>query len=152
MDDVYKMLPRNERLHVATEVAHGLHDFHSLQDEKGRTAVMHTDIAVRQFVKINGIFQLNDFNFAKLVYQNSETGDLCPQYMGKAKDKVSVYIIRVHNLQLHEFFLMIIMNNNVFGIKNRSPEEMLLLDRNEVTEMMDGELQYVEAFESFGRH
>ena len=109
---------------------------------------MHTDIAVRQFVKINGIFQLNDFNFAKLVYQNSETGDLCPQYMGKAKDKVSVYIIRVHNLQLHEFFLMIIMNNK----KNRSPEEMLLLDRNEVTEMMDGELQYVEAFESFGRH
>ena len=148
MDDVYKTLPRNERLQVATDVAHGLHDLHSLQDEKGRTAVMHTDIAVRQFVKINGIFQLNDFNFAKLVYQNSETGDLCPQYMGKAKDKVSVYIIRVHNLQLHESFLMIIMNNK----KNRSPEEMLLLDRNEVTEMMDGELQYVEAFESFGRH
>ena len=146
MDDVYKMLPRNERLHVATEVAHGLHDFHSLQDGKGRTAVIHSDIAVRQFLKINGRFQLNDFNTAKLIYQNSETGDLCPQYVGKAKDKVSVLIIvRVHNLLSHGL-LIIIINNNMFGTrtKNRSPEEMLQ-DHNEVTEMIDGKL-HLEAF------
>ena len=83
------MLPKKDRLRVATEVAHGLRDFHALQDEKGRTAVIHTDIAVRQFLKINGVFQLNDFNTAKLLYKNSLTGEICPRYMGKAKDKVS---------------------------------------------------------------
>ena len=88
MDDVYKDLPQNVRLRVATEVAHGLYDLHSLQDDEGRTAVIHTDIAVRQFIKINGVFQLNDFNTAKLVYQDSVTGMICPSYMGKASDKV----------------------------------------------------------------
>ncbi len=69
-------------------MAHGLRDLHALKDAKGRTAVIHTDVAVRQFVKIDGRFQLNDFNTARLRKQNSETGDLCEEYMGKAKDKV----------------------------------------------------------------
>ncbi len=93
LDDAYESIPLNNRLQIATDVAHGLFDFHSLKDEKGRTAVIHTDIAVRQFVQIKGRFRLNDFNTAKLVYQHSETGDLCKQYMHKAKDKVSVPIV-----------------------------------------------------------
>ena len=89
LEDAYKELPNDERLRVAVEVARGLRDLHSLKDEKGRTIVLHTDIAVRQYLKLDGKFQLNDFNTAGMVYQRSRTRKLCWHQMHKARDKVS---------------------------------------------------------------
>lgn len=89
LENMYKSLSLDSRLSVAVDISRALVDLHSLGDSVGRSAIVHADIAVRQFLNIDGKFKLNDFNTAGLVYKRADNPDeLCPHMISKAKDKV----------------------------------------------------------------
>jgi hypothetical protein len=50
----------------ATQAAIGLADLHNI-DSEGHASIAHTDISPNQFIKVNGIFKLNDFNRARFI-------------------------------------------------------------------------------------
>mmetsp|Transcript_16878 Transcript_16878/g.31969 ORF Transcript_16878/g.31969 Transcript_16878/m.31969 type:complete len:89 (-) Transcript_16878:4892-5158(-) len=86
---MYKYLSLESRLSVAVDMSRALVDLHSLADNQGRSAIVHADIAVRQFLNIEGKFKLNDFNTAGLIYKRADEHDkICPHMISKAKDKV----------------------------------------------------------------
>lgn len=89
LEEAYKSLSLDSRLHVAVDLSRALFDLHSLSDNRGRSAVVHADIAVRQFLMINRRFKLNDFNTAGLIYKRQDNPDeICPHMISKAQDKV----------------------------------------------------------------
>jgi hypothetical protein len=89
-------LSLDSRLNVAVDLSRALFDLHSLSDGEGRSAVVHADIAVRQFLSFNGKFKLNDFNTAGMIYKKADQPDkICPYMIPKANDKVSVCLSAV---------------------------------------------------------
>jgi hypothetical protein len=89
LENMYKSLSLDSRLSVAVDISRALFDLHSLADSEGRSAIVHADIAVRQFLNIDGQFKLNDFNTAGLIYKRVDQPDkICPHFISKARDKV----------------------------------------------------------------
>jgi hypothetical protein len=56
-------------------------------DKEGRASIAHTDISPSQFIQIDGIYKLNDFNRARFLRWNNETDKACPYYVGKNPGK-----------------------------------------------------------------
>lgn len=52
-------------------------DFHSI-DEEGRATIVHNDIKPNQFISINGVYKLNDFNKSMFLKYDKDTGISCP--------------------------------------------------------------------------
>ena len=75
------LLDQRTKLELAHQVAAGLADFHDaygMKDENGNiisAAIVHADITTDQFVNVDGIFKINDFNRCRFMrrYRNSAT-------------------------------------------------------------------------------
>jgi hypothetical protein len=61
---------------AATQAASGLADFHNI-DKEGVASIAHTDISPSQFIQVNGIYKLNDFNRARFLRWNSKKNEPC---------------------------------------------------------------------------
>lgn len=74
-----RKLTSYERLRIAVQVSQALSDLHNFNHKA--PAVVHGDIMVNQFIKIDGVFKLNDFNRCHFMYWNttSDSGS-CPYY------------------------------------------------------------------------
>lgn len=59
-------------IHIATSVA----DLHTI-DNTPMPSVFHNDLCCHQYLFQNGVFKLNDFNYAKPIYINKETNEQC---------------------------------------------------------------------------
>ena len=65
----------------AVQVSMGLAAVHNSEKE-GRPAIAHTDISPGQFVRVDGVFKLNDFNRARFLLTNTTDGSLCTFEVG----------------------------------------------------------------------
>lgn len=74
------------RLQVATQAAMGLAAMHNV-DKEGVASIAHTDISPSQFVAVQGIFQLNDFNRARFLRWNVTSNQPCKYHVGKNPGK-----------------------------------------------------------------
>ena len=75
--DYIETNPSNQqRLQVAHLVAAALNDVHHV-DSHGNATIAHNDLKPNQIVRIDGKWQLNDFNKAKLLGWNKETNKPC---------------------------------------------------------------------------
>ena len=59
-------------IHIATSVA----DLHTI-DNTPLPSIFHNDICCHQYLFQNGIFKLNDFNYARAIYKNKHTNEVC---------------------------------------------------------------------------
>ena len=71
---------------VATQAAMGLAALHNF-DVEGRASVAHTDIAPNQWIKVNGIYKLNDFNRARFLRYSQTNHTVCPFEVGRNAGK-----------------------------------------------------------------
>lgn len=85
-----KELPdKNELFRIAYDVAKAVADAHHF-DSKGRATIVHRDIKVNQFILVNGMYRLNDFNLAHLMRWNREKDENC-EFEGRGyKTNVSI--------------------------------------------------------------
>jgi hypothetical protein len=70
----------------ATQASIGLAALHNV-DKEGRASIAHTDISPSQFIQIDGIYKLNDFNRARFLRWNDEKDKACPYSVGKNPGK-----------------------------------------------------------------
>lgn len=70
-----------ERLVVAFQVANSIADAHN-SERNGIPAIVHSDITTPQFVHVDGIYKLNDFNRCRFMAKNTVTGEPCKFYVG----------------------------------------------------------------------
>lgn len=81
-------LQKYDRLRIAAQIANGIADAHYL-DDKGRSTIAHTDITGGQFIFINGVFKLNDFNRARFIRWNPTKNESCGFKVGANRGDVS---------------------------------------------------------------
>jgi serine/threonine protein kinase len=74
------------KLQIATQAAMGLADAHTV-DFDDRPTIAHTDVAGGQYILIDGVYKLNDFNRARFLLRNKTTGENCPYVVGKNPGK-----------------------------------------------------------------
>jgi hypothetical protein len=55
----------------------GLAAVHNM-DAEGRATVAHTDISPNQFIRVNGIYKLDDFNRARFIQWSETNQTACP--------------------------------------------------------------------------
>lgn len=84
MEDGYEDLSQDQKLQIATQISQSLTDVHNL-DGDGIPSMTHGDIAAKQYILIDGIFKLNDFNRGRLIQWNSKRKEACP-YTIRAND------------------------------------------------------------------
>ena len=60
----------------------GLASVHNI-DVEGRPSVAHTDITPGQFIRVNGIYKLNDFNRARFLRYSKSNHSVCPFQVAK---------------------------------------------------------------------
>jgi len=65
-----------ERLNISKQVAHGITDMHEY-GTKGIPSISHTDITPDQFVFVDGIYKLNDFNRCRFIAWKPEKKEQC---------------------------------------------------------------------------
>eukprot|EP00591_Stephanopyxis_turris_P011789 CAMPEP_0195511144 /NCGR_PEP_ID=MMETSP0794_2-20130614/3576_1 /TAXON_ID=515487 /ORGANISM="Stephanopyxis turris, Strain CCMP 815" /LENGTH=283 /DNA_ID=CAMNT_0040638693 /DNA_START=704 /DNA_END=1555 /DNA_ORIENTATION=- len=74
------------KLRIASQVAHGIADAHNVVKDDGgdieRAQMAHTDIQEGQFVLIDGVFKLNDFNRCRFLRRNRKTNEVCGYEVG----------------------------------------------------------------------
>ncbi len=79
-----KRLTRNiaisplDRLKIGIHIASGLADLHSVD-------FTHNDLKEAQFIYHDGLFKLNDFNFARAMYVDKNTNETCPLSLPQLK-------------------------------------------------------------------
>ena len=78
-----------EKLHVAIQLATAVAELHNV-DREGRASIAHTDITPGQFVQVNGIFKLNDFNRARLLLWDNKNDKPCGYYVGNNPGMVRI--------------------------------------------------------------
>ena len=85
-----------EVLIVAYQVAKAIADMHNF-DKEGVASMAHTDITPSQFVNVDGIYKLNDFNRVRFIRWNKRTKEPCPFHVGNNPGNVSstVPLLRV---------------------------------------------------------
>ena len=76
-----KQPSKEERFKIAYDVAAGVHDSHHY-DSQGRATIAHTDIKANQFLWIDGVYKLNDFNLAHLLSWNVTSNTYCAYQTG----------------------------------------------------------------------
>jgi serine/threonine protein kinase len=69
-----------EKLDLALQVARGISAAHNF-DREGRASLAHTDITPGQFIYVDGRYQLNDFNRARLITWDGKKNQQCPYYV-----------------------------------------------------------------------
>mmetsp|Transcript_22108 Transcript_22108/g.33779 ORF Transcript_22108/g.33779 Transcript_22108/m.33779 type:complete len:348 (-) Transcript_22108:633-1676(-) len=74
-----------ETLQVAVQVANGVADTHTFDGEYA--SIAHTDITPSQFIRIDGVFKLNDFNRARFIRWNKALQEPCPYWVGSNPGK-----------------------------------------------------------------
>jgi len=79
--DEFRTSSSVEKLQLAYDMARGVAEVHSY-GENGRASMAHTDISPSQFVYIDGIYKLNDFNRVRFITTNLKTGESCPYFVG----------------------------------------------------------------------
>jgi hypothetical protein len=72
---------KDERFKIAYDVAAGVHDAHHY-DAQGRATIAHTDIKANQFLWIDGVYKINDFNLARLLSWNVTSNTYCQYRSG----------------------------------------------------------------------
>ena len=77
-----------EKIKIASDVASALSDAHN-SDEIGHAAFTHGDIKPNQFLFIDGIYKLNDFNRGRLLSWNISSDEKCGYKVENNKGKVS---------------------------------------------------------------
>lgn len=77
-----------EKLHIATQAAIGLADLHGI-DSESFASVAHTDISPNQYIKVKGIYKLNDFNRARFIPWSTSfnVSRPCSYYIGNNPGK-----------------------------------------------------------------
>jgi len=78
---------RQEKLKYSWQVSAALSDFHSLGGIKDSVSCSHTDIASDQFLLIDGVYKLNDFNRARFIRRNVNTHEPCTFYVSNNPGK-----------------------------------------------------------------
>ncbi|GKY97761.1 hypothetical protein MPSEU_000734300 [Mayamaea pseudoterrestris] len=74
------------KLQIATQAAMGLADAHTV-DFEDRATIAHTDIAGNQYILIDGVYKLNDFNRARFLLRNVTTDTNCFYFVAKNPGK-----------------------------------------------------------------
>eukprot|EP00578_Thalassiosira_sp_NH16_P004699 CAMPEP_0181131732 /NCGR_PEP_ID=MMETSP1071-20121207/30613_1 /TAXON_ID=35127 /ORGANISM="Thalassiosira sp., Strain NH16" /LENGTH=505 /DNA_ID=CAMNT_0023218007 /DNA_START=76 /DNA_END=1590 /DNA_ORIENTATION=+ len=69
-------LPPVDRLKLSIHVASSVADLHTI-DDTPMPSLFHNDLCCHQYLFQNGIFKLNDFNYARPIYKNKETNEQC---------------------------------------------------------------------------
>jgi hypothetical protein len=64
---------------TASQAAIALAAVHNI-DREGYPSLAHTDISPAQFIKVNDVYMLNDFNRARFIAYNGS--DACPFFVG----------------------------------------------------------------------
>jgi len=102
-----RSITKIERLRIASQVATAVAEAH-LYDSNGYPTIAHTDIAAKQFILVDGIYQLNDFNRCRFMRWDTRKREPCgfripnspgknrspEEYSGKFRvlnEKVDVY-------------------------------------------------------------
>ena len=65
-----------DRLKLAIHITTSVADLHTI-DNTPLPSIFHNDICCHQYLFQNGIFKLNDFNYARAIYKNKETNESC---------------------------------------------------------------------------
>jgi hypothetical protein len=73
-------------LSIATQAAIGLADLHNI-DSEGDASIAHTDISPNQYIKVRGIYKLNDFNRARFIPWSNKNKTACPYRIGSNPGK-----------------------------------------------------------------
>lgn len=60
----------------ATQAAMGVTSVHNI-DKEGQASIAHTDISPGQFIRIDGIYKLNDFNRARFIRWSPAENKAC---------------------------------------------------------------------------
>ena len=71
---------------IAAQAAMGVAAIHNV-DKEGQASIAHTDIAPGQFIRINGMYKLNDFNRARFIQWSPYQNLTCGYYVGKNPGK-----------------------------------------------------------------
>jgi hypothetical protein len=71
----------SERMIVAYQVASGIADAHN-SERNGIPTIAHTDITTSQFVHLDGIYKLNDFNRCRFITYDVQKKKNCDFYVG----------------------------------------------------------------------
>jgi len=69
-------LPPVDRLRLSIHIATSVADLHTI-DNTSKPSLFHNDLCCHQYLFQNGVFKLNDFNYARPIYQDKETKDQC---------------------------------------------------------------------------
>ncbi|KAL7534982.1 hypothetical protein ACHAXR_006189 [Thalassiosira sp. AJA248-18] len=81
-EDEEKILDQYSKLSIAHQVAAGLADFHdayAMRDKHGEitsAAMVHADITTDQFILVDGVYKLNDFNRCRFMRRYRNSADL----------------------------------------------------------------------------
>ena len=73
-------------LNTATQISIGLADLHNI-DSEGEASIAHTDISPNQYIQVNGIYKLNDFNRARFIPWSSTNNTACSYRIGNNPGK-----------------------------------------------------------------
>ncbi|KAL9181740.1 hypothetical protein ACHAXT_012083 [Thalassiosira profunda] len=69
-------LPPVDRLRLSIHIATSVADLHTI-DDTPMPSYFHNDICCHQYLFHNGVFKLNDFNYARPIYINKKTNEQC---------------------------------------------------------------------------
>eukprot|EP00980_Cylindrotheca_fusiformis_P031108 scaffold25830_cov162-Cylindrotheca_fusiformis.AAC.9 len=69
-------LPLVERLKIVYQLASGVADMHSFEED-GLVSLVHNDICCHQFIFSHGIYKLNDFHMANFQRKSPDTNQVC---------------------------------------------------------------------------
>lgn len=75
------------RLRYSWQVAKAMTELHSVGNIHDSAAISHTDISTDQFLWVNGMFKLNDFNRARFIRWNAWKKEPCKFIVGKNPGK-----------------------------------------------------------------
>jgi len=75
------------RLQYSWQVAKAMTELHSVGNIHDSAAISHTDVSTDQFLWVNGMFKLNDFNRARFIRWNARKEEPCKFIVGKNPGK-----------------------------------------------------------------
>ena len=92
-----RTITQEQKLNVAAQLTSAIAAMHNV-DMEGRPSIAHTDITPGQFVKVNGMYRLNDFNRARFLLWNKVKGEACGYYVANNPGKVSLLVCLIARL------------------------------------------------------
>jgi serine/threonine protein kinase len=78
--DISTWTPK-DKLKYAWQISKAMADVHSVGNIHGSAAISHTDISPDQFLWLDGMFKLNDFNRARFILWDEKKEEACPFYI-----------------------------------------------------------------------